>query len=104
MIILYKDRRCVFTSSQGTKINPKYSRYGCSWSQNWHGGVKSPPSSQHRLAQAAVGLSNMEKIKYHDMFNQTPRYQYGNNIVGLTVGALTKYLNKILRYDFNRDK
>uniref|UniRef100_A0A8C9ZIM8 Density-regulated protein n=1 Tax=Sander lucioperca TaxID=283035 RepID=A0A8C9ZIM8_SANLU len=37
-------------------------------------------------------LGDMEKIKYHDIFDQIPRYRYHNDIVMLTVGAFTKYL------------
>ena len=33
----------------------------------------------------------MEKIKYHDILDQIPRYRYCDDIVGLTIGALTKY-------------
>ena len=38
-----------------------------------------------------VGLGDMEKIKYHDIFDQIPRYR--NDIVVLTIGAFTKYLH-----------
>ena len=40
-----------------------------------------------------VGLGDMEKIKYHDIFHQIPRYRYRNDIVVLTNGAFTKYLH-----------
>ena len=33
----------------------------------------------------------MEKIKYPDIFDQIPRYRYCGDIVGLTIGAFTKY-------------
>lgn len=40
-----------------------------------------------------VQLGNLEKVKYHDIFDQTPRYRYCHDIVDLTVHALTKYVN-----------
>ena len=40
-----------------------------------------------------LGLGDMEKIKYHDILDQIPRYRYHNNIVVLTIGAFTKYLH-----------
>ena len=44
-----------------------------------------------------LGLGNMEKIKYHDIFDQIPRYRYRNDSVVLTIGAFTEYLhNEIL--------
>ena len=35
----------------------------------------------------------MEKIKYHDIFDQIPQYRYRNDIVVWTIGAFTKYLH-----------
>ena len=34
-----------------------------------------------------------EKIKYHDIFDQIPRYRYYTDIVVLTIGAFTTYLD-----------
>ena len=39
-----------------------------------------------------VGLGDMEKIKYHNIFDQIPQYRYRNDSVVLTIGAFTKYL------------
>ena len=38
------------------------------------------------------GLGDMNKIKYHDISDQIPRYQYWNNIVEMAVDAFIKYL------------
>lgn len=40
-------------------------------------------------------LVEMEKLKYHNIFDTIPWYQYCNEIVGLTVGAFTKYLHNV---------
>ena len=45
------------------------------------------------LTYPKLGLGNMEKIKYHNIFDQIPRYRYRNDIVVLTIGAFTKYLH-----------
>lgn len=34
-----------------------------------------------------VGLGDMVKIKYHNIFNQIPCYWYCDNIVAMTIGA-----------------
>ena len=44
-----------------------------------------------------VELGDMEKIRYHDILVLIPRYRYCGDILGLAIGALTKYLlNDIL--------
>ena len=40
-----------------------------------------------------LGLGDMDKIKYHDILDQIPQYQYYNNIVEMTVDAFTKSLH-----------
>ena len=45
----------------------------------------------------SLGLGDKEKIKYHDIFDQIPRYRYRNDIiVVLTIGAFTKYLHNAI--------
>ena len=46
-----------------------------------------------RDVELRLGLGDMEKIKYHDIFDQILWYRYRNNIVVLTIGAFTKYLH-----------
>ena len=36
-----------------------------------------------------LGLGDMDKIKYHDILDEIPRYRYYNNIVEMTVNAFT---------------
>ena len=38
-------------------------------------------------------LGDLDKIKYHDIFYQILPYRYCDDIVGLTIGAFTKYLH-----------
>ena len=40
-----------------------------------------------------LGLGDLEKIKYHNVFYQILRYRYCDDIVVLTIGAFTKYLH-----------
>ena len=39
-----------------------------------------------------LGLGDIDKIKYRNIFDQIPQYWYCDNIVGMTNGAFTKYL------------
>lgn len=39
------------------------------------------------LSHLQLGLGNTEKIKYHVIFCQIPKYQYCDDNVGLTIGA-----------------
>ena len=56
-------------------------------------GLQSEKAQSPPQRHLPLGLGNMEKIKYHDIFDQILRYRYRIDTVVLTIGAFTKYLH-----------
>ena len=50
-------------------------------------------SSDYVAMVILLGLGDMDTIKHLNILDQIPRYRYYNNIIEMTVVALTKYLH-----------
>lgn len=46
------------------------------------------------IGACSIGLGDMDKIKYHNIFDPIPRYGYYDDIVEMTIGDFIRYLVK----------